>query len=152
MDDDFETREIGSSVLRHCGFEVDAAGDGAVAWQALNTGRYDLLITTYKLPRMSGIELLMKLQAVHRALPVIIVAATLPGDQFTRYPWLKPAAMLPQSCTVTELMNAVNQVLCATEAAPQANRARANPPKPDGRQTAGGSEACAPLANVPLIG
>ena len=117
VDDDFETREIGSSVLRRSGFEVDAAGDGAVAWQALNTGHYDLLITDYKMPRMSGVELLMKLHAVHMTLPAIMAAATLPRDQFARYPWLKPAAMLLQPCTVAELLGTVNKVFAATEAA-----------------------------------
>jgi DNA-binding response OmpR family regulator len=117
--DDFETREIGSSVLRHSGFEVDAAGDGAVAWQALNTGHYDLLITDYKMPRMSGVELLMKVHAAHMALPVIMTAAVLPRDQFTRYPWLKPAAMLQQPCTVVDLVGTVNQVLWTTEVARQ---------------------------------
>ena len=117
VDDDFETREIGSSMLRHSGFEVDAAGDGAIAWQALNTDHYDLLITDYKMPRMSGVELIMKLHAVHMTLPVIMASATLPRDQFTRHPCLKPAAMLLQPCTVADLLGTVNQVLWATEVA-----------------------------------
>jgi two-component system chemotaxis response regulator CheY len=96
---------------------VDPAGDGAVAWQALNTSRYDLLITDYKMPRMSGVELLMKVHAVHMPLPVIMAAATLPRDQFARYPWLKPAAMLLQPCTVADLLGTVNKVLTATEVA-----------------------------------
>jgi DNA-binding response OmpR family regulator len=96
---------------------VDAARDGEVAWQALSTGHYDLLITDYKMPSISGVELLMKVHAAHMALPVIMAAAVLPRDQFTRYPWLKPAAMLLQPCTVADLLGAVHAVLAATEAA-----------------------------------
>jgi DNA-binding response OmpR family regulator len=112
VDSDFDTRQISISVLAHSGYEVDAAADGAVAWQTLNTGCYDLLITNHEMPRVSGIELLMKLHAAHSALPVIMASAILPTGQFTRYPWLKPAAMLLQPCNVEELLGTVNKVLC----------------------------------------
>jgi DNA-binding NtrC family response regulator len=117
VDDDFETRQINSSALAHSGYEVDAAADGAVAWQSLNACRYDLLITNHRMPRMSGLELLMKLHGDRMALPVILVAAILPRDHFTRYPWLKPATTLLQPCSVADLLSAVDKVLRATRAA-----------------------------------
>jgi DNA-binding response OmpR family regulator len=111
-DDDFDTRQISISILTHSGYEVDAAANGAVAWQTLNTGRYDLLITNHQMPKVSGVELLMKLHAAHSALPVIMASAILPREQFIRYPWLKPAAMLLQPCNVAELLGTVKKILC----------------------------------------
>jgi two-component system response regulator (stage 0 sporulation protein F) len=113
VDDDFENRQISFSILVHSGFEVDTADDGVAAWQALNTGRYDLLVTNDQMPGMSGVELLMKLYSVHMGVPVIIIAQSLPGNVFTRYPWLKSTATLLQPCTVAELLETVNEVLCA---------------------------------------
>jgi DNA-binding response OmpR family regulator len=116
-DDDFDTRQISISVLAHSGYEVDAAADGAAAWQTLNCGHYDLLITNHQMPKVSGVELLMKLYAAHRALPVIMASAILPREQFIRYPWLKPAAMLLQPCNVAELLGTVKKILCENKVA-----------------------------------
>jgi len=116
VDDDFETGQISSCVLTRSGYEVDIAADGAIAWRALNCGHYDLLITNYRLPRISGIELMVKLHDLNRVIPVIMVSARLPGDQFARHPWLNPPAMLLQPCTVKELLDAVDKVLGASPA------------------------------------
>ena len=126
VDDDFETRQINSLALVHSGYEVEAAADGAVAWQALNKSRYDLLITNHQMPRMSGVELLMKLYAIHMEVPVIIASESLPRDQFARYPWLKPAATLPQPCMIAELLDRVNEVLSAARVAHQQIRPSPN--------------------------
>jgi DNA-binding NtrC family response regulator len=115
VDDDFDTRQINISVLAHSGYEVDGAADGALGWRALNSGRYDLLITNHKMPKVSGVELLMKLHAVHSTLPVIMASAILPTEQFIRYPWLPPAATLLQPCNVAKLLDTVNKVLCANK-------------------------------------
>ena len=86
VDDDLFLRRLNIKVLVRSGYEVDAAADGAVAWQALNTGSYDLLITENSLPKVSGVELLKNLRAARMALPVIMATGTLPKEEFTRYP------------------------------------------------------------------
>jgi DNA-binding response OmpR family regulator len=118
-DGDYDVRQLNAVMLTRSGYEVDAVADGAAAWQALNAGHYDLLVTNHKMPKVSGVELLMKLHAAHMALPVIMASAALPEDQFPRYPWLNPPAMLLQPCTVAELLGAVNKVLRASETARQ---------------------------------
>ena len=63
------------------GYQVDAAAERrAAAWDALNNTHYDLLITAHKMPKVSGVELLEKLHAVRRALPVILTSPILPKD------------------------------------------------------------------------
>jgi two-component system sensor histidine kinase and response regulator WspE len=55
---------------------VDGAVDGAEGWNALRTGKYDLVVTDVDMPRMDGIELvkLIRTDARLRELPVIIVS------------------------------------------------------------------------------
>ncbi len=57
------------------GFAVDCASDGITAVEALAVGTYDLMLLDLGLPRRSGLEILRKLRASDRALPVLIVTA-----------------------------------------------------------------------------
>ena len=51
VEDDIFLRRLNTEVLLGSGYEVDAAADGAAAWQALNTDSYDLLITDNNMPK-----------------------------------------------------------------------------------------------------
>jgi DNA-binding response OmpR family regulator len=119
VDDDAEIRCLNAEVLKKSGYHVDAAEDGAVAWEALNTDNYDLMVTDHNMPKVSGVELLKKLRAARMALPVIMATGSLPKEEFTRYPWLQPSAMLLKPYTVEELLGTVKEVLCATGDAPE---------------------------------
>ena len=65
VDDDISLRQLSAELLSHSGYEVDAAEDGAAAWEALGAESYDLMITDNKMPNLSGVELLKKLYAAH---------------------------------------------------------------------------------------
>jgi DNA-binding response OmpR family regulator len=114
VDDEPDLRQLSTEVLIDSGYAVDAAEDGAAAWQALNTDSYDLLITDNNLPKVSGVELLRKLRAARMALPVIMATGTVPKEEFTRHPWLQPAVTLLKPYTVAEFLGAVKKVLRAT--------------------------------------
>jgi DNA-binding NtrC family response regulator len=111
VEDDALLRQVNTQMLVRSGYEVDAAADGAEAWLALNTDSYDLLITDNDLPKVSGVELLQKLHAVRMALPVILATGTLPADEFTRHPWLQPAATLLKPYTTEEMLRTVAKAL-----------------------------------------
>jgi two-component system OmpR family response regulator len=61
--------------LRHAGYAVDCATNGAEADTALVTGTYDLLILDLGLPRLSGLEVLKRLRGRNSTLPVLILTA-----------------------------------------------------------------------------
>jgi DNA-binding NtrC family response regulator len=113
VDDDVDIRRVNAEVLSRFGYHVDAAEDGAAAWDTLQLNHYDLLVTDNQMPKVSGVELLQKLHAVRMALPVIMATGTLPIAEFTRYPWLQPAAMLLKPFTGNELLGTVARVLDA---------------------------------------
>ena len=115
VEDDPDTRRLNAEVLIDSGYVVDAAEDGAVAWAALNNDSYDLMITDNAMPKVTGVELLKKLHATRMALPVILATGNLPQQEFVRYPWLQPAAMLLKPYTVEELLVTVREVLRATD-------------------------------------
>lgn len=48
------------AVLRHFGYEVDAAYDGLSAWQMAEREAYDCIVLDIMMPKMDGIEVLAK--------------------------------------------------------------------------------------------
>jgi two-component system chemotaxis response regulator CheY len=117
VDDDTSLRRLGTEVLSRSGYEVEAAEDGAAAWEALNADSFDLMITDNNMPNLTGVELLKKLHATRMALPVIMATGQLPDEEFTQYPWLQPAATLLKPYSIEELLRIVKVVLRATGSA-----------------------------------
>lgn len=115
VDDDDSLRQLNSEVLIRQGYAVDAAEDGDVAWATIQMNNYDLMITDQKMPRVSGIELLKKLRGARMGLPVIMATGTMPQTEFTRQPWLQPAAVLLKPYTIPELLDLVRDVLYAAD-------------------------------------
>src|SRR5580658_2130632 len=65
VDDDGDTRQLSIDILVGCGYEVEAAKDGAAGWDALQAKSYDLVITDNLMPKMTGIEMLEKVFYAH---------------------------------------------------------------------------------------
>ena len=61
--------------LKQSGHAVDWTRDGIGAGTALATGEYAAVVLDLGLPRMSGLEVLRRLRAQKRALPVLILTA-----------------------------------------------------------------------------
>ena len=76
VDDSLTVRELERKMIEGLGYAVDVAVDGMDAWNAVRTGRYDLVLTDVDMPRMDGIELVsrIKADALLRAIPVMIVS------------------------------------------------------------------------------
>jgi DNA-binding response OmpR family regulator len=110
VDDDLAIREIISAALISYGYKVDTAKDGADAWRALNDVSYHLLITDYKMPKVSGLELIKKLRSKDRMMPVILMSGTMPTDELKRYAWLRVDGLLSKPFTMTELVDVVKKV------------------------------------------
>ena len=58
VDDDALLRELGEQILVRLGYDVDTAKDGAEGWDALHEHEYQLLITDYQMPCLTGLELI----------------------------------------------------------------------------------------------
>jgi DNA-binding response OmpR family regulator len=137
VEDDGDMRRLNTEVLRRSGYQVDAAADGAAAWDAISANRYQLLITDNHMPKLTGLELLRKLRDGRVVLPVIMATGTVPEQEFAASPWLIPDATLLKPYTIPELLATVRAVLGANEgnpvtrpAAPETNGS--NPPAASG--------------------
>jgi len=113
VDDDPAIRSINREVLTYSGYVVDAVPDGEAAWDALQLIDYDLMVTDNDMPKVTGIELIQKLQATGRAMPVIMATGASPDEEFARHQLIQPAITLLKPYTFDELLTAVKMVLRA---------------------------------------
>ncbi len=77
MEDDDDTRDLMALALRGAGFEVQPAGSGREALDLLAATPYDLLVTDYDMPGMTGTEMLQiaaERGIVRAARPLIVTA------------------------------------------------------------------------------
>ena len=112
VDDDTAIRQLNSEVLFRSGYRVDTAEDGDAGWKVLHAVKYDsdsydLLITDYNMPKVSGVELIEKLRSARMTLPVILASGAPP----TNTDRLQLAAILPKPFSPDELVQTVKEAL-----------------------------------------
>jgi two-component system sensor histidine kinase EvgS len=66
-DDERITRMTLARQLQGWGHEVTVAEDGQQAWEAFAAGEFDLELTDWEMPRMSGPELVHRIREARRA-------------------------------------------------------------------------------------
>jgi two-component system, chemotaxis family, sensor histidine kinase and response regulator WspE len=76
VDDSMTVRELERKLLANLGYDVEVTVDGMDGWNALRTGRFDLVVTDIDMPRMDGIELvsLINKDPSLKTVPVMIVS------------------------------------------------------------------------------
>ena len=77
VEDDDDTRDLMALALRGAGFEVHPAASGREALDLLEAKPYDLLVTDYDMPGMTGTEMLQiaEQRGLVRAARSLIVTA-----------------------------------------------------------------------------
>jgi len=102
VEDDESVREVSARFLQLAGYKADTASDGEAGWEALRRDVFHLLITDNCMPRLSGLELIVRLRAAGMALP--LSEATVPSA-------LQPVTTLGKPFCVSELLARVRTYL-----------------------------------------
>jgi two-component system NtrC family response regulator len=74
-DDDDSLRRVLEFQLQEAGFSVLTAKNGAEAFEIFSNEEIDCLITDWRMPQMSGLELLQRASATSSETPVIVITA-----------------------------------------------------------------------------
>ncbi len=72
-DNKSETAAI-TSLFNRAGYKLSSVSDGYAALDTISDNQYDMVISELSLPRMSGIELLVKIKKIDSTLPVILIS------------------------------------------------------------------------------
>jgi DNA-binding response OmpR family regulator len=74
-EDDEGLRSVLERGLRENGYAVDTAGDGEQALRYLDTYEYEVAILDWRMPKLSGLEVIRRLRLRGAALPVLMLTA-----------------------------------------------------------------------------
>jgi two-component system response regulator AtoC len=75
VDDELNLRRVLTALLKHQGYQVRAASDGAEAMAELKLRPYSVVITDLKMPRVDGLKLLAHVTEHYPDVPVIMITA-----------------------------------------------------------------------------
>ena len=98
VEDEVLLQRLLQTALKQRGHRVDVCGDGAEALEKLDQGSYDLVITDFRMPRMTGLTLIQTLRARARQIPIVLMSSNtleemgasakdLAGIEFLRKPF-----------------------------------------------------------------
>ena len=123
VEDDASIRDIEVYALQSTGFEAKGFEDGTSFWEALRTGRPELVVLDVMLPGIDGMELLRRMRADAALSDILVVMATAKGAEYDKIRGLDLGAdyYLVKPFGVMELVSCVKAVLrrCGTKTAAQ---------------------------------
>ena len=123
VEDDASIRDIEVYALQSTGFEAKGFEDGTSFWEALRTGRPELVVLDVMLPGIDGMELLRRMRADAALSDIPVVMATAKGAEYDKIRGLDLGAdyYLTKPFGVMELVSCVKAVLrrCAPQKTPQ---------------------------------
>lgn len=111
VDDELAIREVLAQVLVAAGYRVECAPDGQAAWEALCSENFDLLVTDHAMPRLSGVELLRRLRAGQRDLPVILISGQMPWREADLPALLSPGVAVEKPFSLVDLVSKMRTFL-----------------------------------------
>jgi two-component system, OmpR family, alkaline phosphatase synthesis response regulator PhoP len=111
VDDEPQISELYSEVLNLCGYNVDIASNGIVAWNTLIESSYDLLITDNDMPRLTGLDLIKKVRFSGMTLPIILASGSIQMEGLNKNPIFRIDAILFKPLSFDELLVTVDKVL-----------------------------------------
>nr|MBA3694185.1 sigma-54-dependent Fis family transcriptional regulator [Acidobacteriota bacterium] len=74
-DDDDSLRRVLEFQLQEAGYTISTAENGAQAFEIFSSEDFDCLITDWRMPQMSGAELLQRASAITGETPIIVITA-----------------------------------------------------------------------------
>lgn len=111
IDDDLPIRGMLAAALRHHGFQVLLAGDGAEGQRALNIHNPDVVLLDLAMPDVNGWDFLQRLQETGQLakLKIIVVSAHLYNDPQAVLK-MGVSAILPKPFNMPELIDLIEHL------------------------------------------
>lgn len=99
------------SVLEELGFRIQTATSAHAALELFGKNTFDLVVTDYKMPDMSGIELIQKIRVAKPAMPVILISGFVDVLGLDESTTGADVVMMKSSNEVNHLVRAVTRLL-----------------------------------------
>jgi len=111
MEDDVNVAKGLEMILSEEGYQVNLAGTGALAMQAFNEKRYDLLVADLRLPDINGMEVIKQVKNDTPETEVVVITGY--GTTATAVEAMKIGVhdFLPKPFTDDQIKSAINEAL-----------------------------------------
>lgn len=114
VDDDPDVLRILCAALQMFNYQVDVAGDGAAAWDALCVRSHDIVVTDHMMPKLTGLDLIRKLRRAGRDVPCILISGDLPDLEPDMDLPLQPIRAVEKPVRLEHLISMVRSLLAAS--------------------------------------
>jgi CheY-like chemotaxis protein len=114
VDDNQAGLSARKSVLEELGHRVTTATNGHEALECFNQEPFDLVVTDYRMPRMSGSELIERIRKIRPTLPVILLSGFAEPLGLNESNTSADAVIQKSANEVAHLVRAVNRLLRKT--------------------------------------
>ena len=115
MEDDLNVAKGLEMVLSEDGFDVNLAGTGALAMEAFQEKRFDLLVADLRLPDINGMEVIRKVRAQQPETEVIVITGYGTTSTAVEAMKLGVSEFLPKPFTEDQIKSAIAEALKAHE-------------------------------------
>jgi len=99
------------AILEELGYELTVCSDPHEALRMFSASPVDLVITDYKMPQMTGIELIASLRETSTTVPVILISGFVDTLGLTEESTGADAVIQKSANEVQQLLRAVNRLL-----------------------------------------
>ena len=113
-DDEVHILRAAEFKLKKAGYEVELAGDGEEAWEAIQNLKPDLLITDCQMPRLNGFELVRRLRSNPQTSDIPVLMITAKGYELSPellFEELHVLRIIAKPFSPRELLQDVNTIL-----------------------------------------
>jgi CheY-like chemotaxis protein len=99
------------AILEELGCRVSTASSGEHAWEQLSSSRFELVVTEYKMGKMTGAELIQKIRGLEPGVPVILLSGYVEALGLTESTTGADIVLAKGPNEVTHLIRAVSRLL-----------------------------------------
>ena len=111
VDDNKSGLAARKAVLEEFGHRVATAANAEEALGLFSPGKFDLLVTDFRMPKMDGVELIRRIRAIEPGIPAIILSGFVESVGLSEASTGADVVLPKSSNELAHLIRAVNRVL-----------------------------------------
>jgi CheY-like chemotaxis protein len=111
VDDNVSGSTARKTVLEELGHKISVSSSGADALEQFSKQKFDLVVTDYKMPRMDGLELIVRLREAEPGIPIVLVSGFVDTLGMNEASTGADAVIQKSANEVTHLVRAVSRLL-----------------------------------------
>jgi len=111
VDDNVNGSTARKTVLEELGHKINVASSGADALEQFSQHKYDLVVTDYRMPRMDGLELFVRLRKLAPDIPIVLISGFVDALGLNEATSGADSVIQKSANEVNHLVRAVNRLL-----------------------------------------